>query len=171
MKKKETLKIIDSIRIENPCTESWDGMTGSSKRRHCDSCNHSVEFISEMTKVEAAKLIEKNGEKRLCVRYKVTPLGEVIFKPESSLVSNIWQRASLIVATFMTLVGLTSSLSAECKGDSKADSSQDEQTILGRMPARVATPTSRDEPHVLMGGVTSAYQQETPKPDIEVKKK
>jgi hypothetical protein len=172
MKKKETLEIIDSIRIENPCSESWDAMTGDSKRRHCDSCNHSVEFISEMTKSEANSLIELKNGKRLCVRYKVNSFGEIIFKPESALVSRIWQRASLILATFMTLLGLTTSLSAECKGDSNTDSSRDEQTILGRMPIQVETlvPNRTNEPHILMGDVAIAYPQETKKPEIKPKK-
>jgi hypothetical protein len=174
MKKKKTLRIIDSMKIGSPCTESWEAMTGDNKKRHCETCNHSVEFISELTKSEADRLIGLKDGKRLCVRYQVNSFGEIIFKAESSLVSSIWQRASLIVATLMTLLGLTSPLSAECNDNSKAESSsQSERVVMGKIkaPTDTATPKSDNEPHVLMGGVTSAYQQETPIPENKAKEK
>lgn len=172
MKRKDTLKILDSIKIESPCTESWEEMTGDDRRRHCEICNHSVESISEMTRAEAAKLVEKKGENRLCLRYRVTPFGDIIFKPETSPLTFVWQRVSLLVATIMTIFGLSSPLSAECNNESNTEStSQKERTMLGRMPVREATPTPTDKPRARMGKVTIIQADETLKSEHEEKKK
>lgn len=63
---------VDSIRIANPCTESWDEMTGSDRVRFCSHCAKDVNNISQMTRKEAARLVRNSGG-RLCVRYRTDP--------------------------------------------------------------------------------------------------
>src|SRR5688500_20377721 len=63
---------IDSIKVENPCTEKWEEMTGNERVRFCSHCAKDVNNISEMTRKEAARLVRKSGG-RLCVRYRTDP--------------------------------------------------------------------------------------------------
>src|SRR5688500_17753797 len=63
---------IDSIKVENPCTEKWEEMTGNERVRFCSHCAKDVNNISQMTRKEAARLVRKSGG-RLCVRYRTDP--------------------------------------------------------------------------------------------------
>lgn len=63
---------VDSIRVDNPCTENWDEMTGNDRVRFCSHCSKDVNNISLMTRKEAARLVRKSGG-RLCVRYRTDP--------------------------------------------------------------------------------------------------
>src|SRR6478752_7467662 len=65
-------KFIDSIRVGDPCTESWDEMTGNDRVRFCSHCAKDVNNISAMTRKEAARLARKSGG-RLCIRYRTDP--------------------------------------------------------------------------------------------------
>ena len=65
-------KFIDSIRVADPCTESWDEMTGNDSVRFCSHCSKDVNNISAMSRKEAARLVRKSGG-RLCVRYRTDP--------------------------------------------------------------------------------------------------
>jgi hypothetical protein len=57
----------ENIRIASPCKADWASMTGDERSRFCGACNKHVYNLSEMTRDEAAELIEKN-EGKLCVR-------------------------------------------------------------------------------------------------------
>jgi hypothetical protein len=63
---------IDSIRVENPCTESWEEMSGNDRVRFCSHCAKDVNDISALTRREAARLVRKSGG-RLCIRYRFDP--------------------------------------------------------------------------------------------------
>src|SRR6188474_2552412 len=65
-------KFIDSIRVEKPCTENWDDMTGNDRVRFCSHCSKDVNNISKLTIRQAEKLVRKSGG-RLCVRYRIDP--------------------------------------------------------------------------------------------------
>ncbi len=60
--------LVDSIRVSSPCAEDWDEMTGNKKVRFCSHCDLNVNNLSEMTKRETMRLVERSGGK-LCVRY------------------------------------------------------------------------------------------------------
>ena len=67
---------LDVIRIEEPCSEDWDRMTGDERVRFCAGCRKHVHNLSAMTRDEAERLVcEKAGE--LCVRYEQTASGGV----------------------------------------------------------------------------------------------
>ena len=62
------LPVLDNIRVAAPCAESWAGMSGDARVRHCNRCNQNVYNLSEMTREEAESLlVAKEG--KLCVRY------------------------------------------------------------------------------------------------------
>lgn len=65
-------RFIDSVRVNEPCSEDWNEMTGNEKVRFCSHCSKHVNNISEMTPRKAAKLVMKsNGN--LCLHYVVDP--------------------------------------------------------------------------------------------------
>ena len=64
MKKKFT----DSLRVNDPCTESWDEMFGNDRVRFCSHCAKNVNNLSAMTPKEARKLVRRSGGS-LCIRY------------------------------------------------------------------------------------------------------
>ena len=62
------LPVLDNIRVAAPCRESWSGMSGDARVRHCSRCSQNVYNLSEMTREEAESLlVAKEG--KLCVRY------------------------------------------------------------------------------------------------------
>jgi hypothetical protein len=65
-------RFIDSIRVADPCNESWDEMTGNDRVRFCSHCSKNVNNISAMTLSEAERLVRKSRGK-LCVRYRTDP--------------------------------------------------------------------------------------------------
>ena len=73
---------IDSVRVKDPCSESWDEMAGNDQVRFCSHCAKSVNNISEMTRSKAAKLVMRsNGN--ICIRYVKDPhSGGPMFAPQ-----------------------------------------------------------------------------------------
>ena len=65
---KQSLAILNEIRIASPCTASWDAMRGDERVRFCDHCRLHVYNLSEMKAEDAAALVERT-EGRLCVRF------------------------------------------------------------------------------------------------------
>jgi hypothetical protein len=64
---------IDSIRVANPCSESWDEMTGNDRVRFCSHCAKDVNDLSAMTRKEAVRVVRKSGG-ALCIRYVEEPV-------------------------------------------------------------------------------------------------
>src|SRR5215204_736151 len=63
---------IDSVRVQSPCTEDWNEMTGNDQVRFCSHCSKNVNDLSTMTRKEVRKLVLASGGK-LCVRYVQHP--------------------------------------------------------------------------------------------------
>lgn len=59
---------LDVIEVQNPCTESWEGMRGDGPVRFCGLCKLNVYNLSAMTEDEAEETIRER-EGRLCVRF------------------------------------------------------------------------------------------------------
>src|SRR4029078_833850 len=59
---------LDHVSIAAPCNVDWDSMFGNERVKFCGQCKLNVYNLSEMTKVEAERLIA-NSEGRLCIRY------------------------------------------------------------------------------------------------------
>jgi hypothetical protein len=63
---------LDSIKVDDPCSESWEEMTGNDKVRFCSHCAKDVNNISEMTRKDAMRLVRRSNG-RICVRYRQDP--------------------------------------------------------------------------------------------------
>jgi hypothetical protein len=60
----------DEARIQSPCHESWDDMTGDDARRYCGKCDKHVHNLSAMTEDEARSVA---AQRNVCVRYSFNP--------------------------------------------------------------------------------------------------
>lgn len=72
----------DIFEVKDPCSESWDEMTGNDEVRFCSHCAKSVNNISTMTRKEARKLVlRSNGT--ICLHYIQNPRkGGPLFAPQ-----------------------------------------------------------------------------------------
>ena len=68
---------LDNIRVAAPCSADWDSMFGSERVRLCEQCHLNVYNLSEMSRVEADRLINQ-AEGRLCVRFYRRRDGSII---------------------------------------------------------------------------------------------
>jgi hypothetical protein len=70
------ITFLDSIKVESPCSESWDEMRGNEQIRFCSHCAKDVHNLSEMTRKQARKIVSAaNGS--ICVRYARRPDGRI----------------------------------------------------------------------------------------------
>ena len=65
------------ITIENPCTESWEDMSGNERIRHCAQCDRNVFNIASLDAQEAVDLIRQT-EGSICARVFRRPDGTVV---------------------------------------------------------------------------------------------
>jgi len=68
---------LDNIRVAAPCSADWDSMFGNDRVRLCEQCHLNVYNLSEMSRVEADRLINE-AEGRLCVRFYRRRDGSII---------------------------------------------------------------------------------------------
>ena len=68
---------LDNIRVAAPCSADWDSMFGNERVRLCSQCHLNVYNLSEMSRVEADRLINQ-AEGRLCVRFYRRRDGSII---------------------------------------------------------------------------------------------
>lgn len=59
---------LDNVKVASPCSQDWNAMIGSERKRYCGECKLNVYNLSGMTETEAENLIQ-NSEGRLCVRF------------------------------------------------------------------------------------------------------
>ena len=65
-------RFIDQVRVDDPCSESWDEMVGNNTVRFCTHCAMSVNDLSEMKRKDALRLVRRS-KGRLCIRYVQNP--------------------------------------------------------------------------------------------------
>ena len=70
---------LDNIRVSSPCAANWDEMLGTERKRYCGDCKLNVYNLSDMTRVEAERLLNES-EGRLCVQYYRRADGTVLTK-------------------------------------------------------------------------------------------
>jgi len=57
-----------NIKIASPCSQDWNEMIGTERKRYCGECKLNVYNLSGMSRSEAENLL-LNSEGRLCVRF------------------------------------------------------------------------------------------------------
>jgi hypothetical protein len=70
---------LSNIKIASPCSQDWNAMIGTERKRFCGKCRLNVYNLSGMSRAEAESLL-LNSEGRLCVRFYRRADGSVLTK-------------------------------------------------------------------------------------------
>jgi len=70
---------LKDIKIASPCSQDWNEMIGTERKRFCGECKLNVYNLSGMSQTEAENLLI-NSEGRLCVRFYRRADGSVLTK-------------------------------------------------------------------------------------------
>lgn len=144
--------LLDRLKVTSPCSADWNSMTGNDRVRFCEHCSLKVHNLSQMTPLEAARLVARSRG-RLCVRYYSDSAGDIITR-SSDRVHQIGRRVSRIAAGAFTA---TLSLSAAAV----AHPSFEEPSNIG-YSAQFQQPGTRREGGVLVGTITDPHGARIP---------
>lgn len=147
---------LKNLKVASPCSQDWNAMIGSDRKRYCGECKLNVFNLSGMSRTEAENLI-MNAEGRLCVRFYQRADGSVLTQDCPVGWAKVKQRtkayvtaiASLIF-TFFGALGLVAAFKKTA-----------EPAVMGAIPVSTATPRSTPKPMpeetpVVMGGISPA---------------
>lgn len=70
------------LRIVQPCHEDWDAMHPTEQGRFCDVCASEVHDLTVLTERQARRLLAARAGQRICVRARMRPGGDAVFRPE-----------------------------------------------------------------------------------------
>ena len=101
---------LSSIKIASPCSQDWNEMIGTERKRFCGECKLNVYNLSGMTQTEA-ELLLLNSEGRLCVRFFKRADGTILTKDCPVGWQAVKRRVSRISAAAASLIlGIVSGL-------------------------------------------------------------
>jgi hypothetical protein len=72
---------MNTLKINNPCTEDWNKMTPEDKGKFCSKCAKSVQDFRQSTQAEIARVLTNSSEKT-CGRFYKYQLVEVQEQPK-----------------------------------------------------------------------------------------
>ena len=160
---------LSDIKVASPCSQNWDEMIGSDRKRFCGECKLNVYNLSGMTQTEAENLI-LNSEGRLCVRFYRRVDGSVLTKDCPVGWQALKRRMSKTATAFASLV--FAALSGIGLANYFAKTS--EPQIVGKMSPVTTQPTTGEvyientnttviqgEPIATMGNVAVVGRMET----------
>ncbi len=104
-----------SPTIGKPCEESWAGMEGGARQRHCQLCNKQVRNFAAMTPREIERAVVETGG-RLCARITRRADGTLVMqerRPRASVAAGWVASASLVAGA--------AGLGAQTAGGSSAE--------------------------------------------------
>lgn len=78
--------LLNQLTISTPCDVAWDGMAGSDRERHCESCAKTVHNLIELSSGEAYRIVTEAAAK-VCVRIHRDAAGNVVTKDTFSPLS------------------------------------------------------------------------------------
>jgi hypothetical protein len=117
---------LSNIKIASPCSQDWNGMIGTDRKRFCGECKLNVYNLSGMSEQDAENLL-MNSEGRLCVRFYRRADGSVLTKDCPVGWQAIKRRVSRVSTAAASLIfGLVSGL-----GINNYFSSKEEVNIMG----------------------------------------
>ncbi|MCE9545016.1 MAG: hypothetical protein K8T25_05780 [Planctomycetia bacterium] len=99
------LTSLDIIDVATPCSADWNQMTGDDRVRFCGECSLNVYQISELTRVEALKLINDH-EGRLCVRLFRRHDGTILTRDCPIGLRAVRRRLARAITAVATLLGI-----------------------------------------------------------------
>jgi hypothetical protein len=158
---------LNNLKVASPCSQDWEAMIGSDRKRFCGDCKLNVYNLSGMTKAEAENLL-LNSEGRLCVRFYKRADGTVLTKDCPVGWQALKKRISRTAAAFVSLLfGLLSGL-----GLMALMSPKKERMLMGAI-AYQPTPVPKQTPkYAEMGdiAVMGNFAVPTPTPKATPKK-
>lgn len=95
--------LLNNVKIASPCSQDWNEMIGTERRRFCGECKLNVYNLSGMSKQEAENLL-LNAEGRLCVRFYRRADGSVLTKDCPVGWAKIKQRTNIFVTAAFSLI-------------------------------------------------------------------
>lgn len=103
------LPLLNQLQIATPCHAAWDGMAGSDRERHCESCAKTVHNLIEHTTDEAYRLVTE-ADAHVCVRMHRDAAGNVVTKDTLPALQptrrNFLERWAALAASFLGLSSL-----------------------------------------------------------------
>ncbi|MCA9575326.1 MAG: hypothetical protein R3B40_19380 [Polyangiales bacterium] len=149
---RRALPLLSQLRVASPCRESWEGMQGDDRVRHCGKCDKNVYNLSALEPHQAEALLrEREGE--LCVRFYRRADGTVMTSdcPTGSGKRRLKRLAVAATLTVSAAAGVgaysTATMGEPCE-------------VMGTMPMEVVqggigsyTPPPVDEPPVRVESV------------------
>jgi hypothetical protein len=152
---------LNNLKVASPCSQDWEAMIGSDRKRFCGECKLNVYNLSGMTRGEAENLL-LNSEGRLCVRFYKRADGTVLTKDCPVGWQALKKRISKTAAAFVSLIfGLLSGL-----GLMSLASQPKEQRTMGTIayqPTPKQTPDNVMMGDVTMGNIAMPTPKQTPK--------
>ena len=128
-------RALDVLRVETPCPQAWDAMTGDGNRvRYCEGCGLHVHNLSAMSPDDAERLVCETAG-RLCVRYERTLGGRVRtleYEPGRPR-RGAWRR--------WTVLGMLGAAAAVF-GNALWSPTRQSGAVMGMVPYRAPAPTS-----------------------------
>ena len=94
---------LSNIKIASPCSQDWNEMIGTERKRFCGECKLNVYNLSGMSRGEAENLLI-SSEGRLCVRFYRRADGSVLTKDCPVGWQAVKQRLSKTATAFASLV-------------------------------------------------------------------
>lgn len=139
---------LDNIKVASPCSQDWNAMIGSERKRYCGECKLNVYNLSGMTRDEAENLIQ-NSEGRLCIRFFRREDGTVLTQDCPVGWRAVKVRATKMATAFASLIfGLIGGLGLNSY---MKDSSNVE--VGKMMPLNINSNISKKTPQPEMGDV------------------
>ena len=134
---------IDHLRIATPCPIGWEQMTGDNRVRFCDHCQLNVYNISELSRIEAEKLIAST-EVRLCARLFRRADGTVLTKDCPVGLRALRRRvAKRTAAIFAAIMGLScAAFGQESSGKDKSSGPTQTKITRTNIPDQTGTSLS-----------------------------
>jgi hypothetical protein len=151
---------LDVINVAEPCTESWEGMSGDDRVRYCQGCRKHVYNLSAMTRSDAERLVcESAGS--LCVRFARSETGLVQTLEYRAPAGNRrgWRFWTIVSTCAASLVGgVNGYLLARGRPAPAVPA-----VLMGDIAPRPAVLLGKPAP-VVMGGVSARRLPPTPFP-------
>ena len=143
---------LDNIKVASPCSQDWDAMIGSERKRYCGECKLNVYNLSGMTLTEAEDLIQ-NSEGRLCVRFFRRADGTVLTQDCPVGWRAVKVRATKMATAFASLIfGLIGGL-----GLNSFMKTSNNVEVGQVMPLNVNSNINKKTPEPTMGDISENY--------------
>ena len=127
---------LNNLKVASPCSQDWEQMIGTERKRYCGECKLNVYNLSGMSRDEAENLI-MNSEGRLCVRFFKREDGTVLTQDCPVGWQAVKKRVSKTAAAFASLIfSLISGL-----GLAAMFNQSDKEVLIGDIAVYKPTPT------------------------------